>query len=103
MRRLHYDINSMVAFEEVMGDSLVSLIQDKDRMSSFKTLRALYWAGTDTKASLEEAGKKMMDDIANGQTFMDISEAIGNALQESGILGDRTENPPKKPKKAETK
>lgn len=103
MRRLHYGINSMVAFEEVMGDSLVSLIQDKNRMSSFKTLRALYWAGTDIKSSLEEAGEKMMDDIANGQTFADISEAIINALKESGILGETAENPPKKPKKAETK
>ena len=101
MRRLHYDINSMVAFEEVMGDSLVSLIQDKAKMASFKTLRALYWAGTDIKASLEEAGEKMMDDIANGQSFADISEAIIKALQESGILGESAENPPKKPKTAQ--
>lgn len=99
MRALRYDINAMVAFEDAVGEPIITVIGDQKKLSSFKVLRALYWAGTDTKATLEEAGEAMTKEIANGATFADIGENIIKALKDSGLLGEKTENPPKKAKK----
>ena len=99
MRLFRYDINSMVAFEEAVGESLAALASDRNKLSSFRILRALYWAGTDIKSSLEEAGDRMMEDIAQGSSFEEIGESMVKALIDSGLMGEaKGENPRKKGK-----
>lgn len=100
MRALRYDINAMVAFEDAIGEPIIAVVGDQKKLSSFKVLRALYWAGTDIKATLEEAGEAMTKEISSGTTFAEIAENIIKALKESGLLGEKSENPPKKARKA---
>ena len=64
MPHLRFDINAMAALEEVTGEkSFLTIVNNKEKMASFRMLRALYWAGTDTKASLEEAGEKLSEEL----------------------------------------
>lgn len=98
MKPLRYDLNSMCCVEDALGCSLFEIISDKTKLSSFRVLRALYWAGTDTSLSMDEAGDNLMAELKNGKTFMDIGQSIMNALSESGLLGKadgKAENPPK--------
>lgn len=99
MARFRFDINSMVAFEEAVDQSFLETASKKEKAASFKTLRALYWAGTDTKISLEEAGKKLTEELKSGATLEKIYMEITKAIEESCLIpgsgGDETENPQK--------
>lgn len=95
MKPLHYDINAMCSIEDALGCPLFEIISDKNRLASMKVLRALYWAGSDTGRSLEEAGEDIMKEIKAGRSFMDIGKAIMDAMADSGLVGkaEASENP----------
>ena len=83
MSRFKYDINTIIEFEDVIGEPLIKVA---GKSASIRTLRALYWAGTDTKASLEDAGNRLSEELRNGKTLFGIIEEIKNALNESCII-----------------
>ena len=91
MPRLKYDINSMIAFEESTGESFLNIANNKEKMMSFKTLRALYWAGTNPKASLEEAGVKLSEELKNGKTLLQLIDDITEALKDSFLISPEGE------------
>lgn len=98
MPHLRFDINAMAALEEVTGEkSFLTIVNNKEKMASFRMLRALYWAGTDTKASLEEAGEKLSEELKKGKTLLQVIGEITEALNDSFPIpsGGEAENPPK--------
>lgn len=86
MSRFRYDINTIIEFEDVIGEPLIKVASKSEKLASIRALRALYWAGTDTKASLEDAGNRLSEELRNGKTLFGIIEEIKNALNESCLI-----------------
>lgn len=97
MSALRFDINAMVAFEDATGILFLNIANNREKMTSFRLLRALYWAGTDPKASLEEAGEKLSEELKKGKTLLQVIDDITTALNDSFLVssGGEAGNPPK--------
>jgi hypothetical protein len=95
MPRFKFDINSIIAFEDVIGESLIKISSKPEMLVSFKALRALYWAGTDPKASLEDAGNRLNEELKNGKTLFELIDEMKKALDESCLIPEaEKQNPP---------
>jgi hypothetical protein len=92
---LKYDINAIVAIEEVTGGmTLVQIFAEPSSLERMSLLRKLYWAGRtreNPKLTLSGAGDELQDLIGKGKTIAMVVEDITKALMATGIFPDKPE------------
>lgn len=94
---LKYDINAIVAIEEVTGMSIVQIFAEPGSLERMSLLRKIYWAGRtreNPKLTLSGAGDELQDLIGKGKTMAMVVEEITEALMATGIFPNKTEGEP---------
>jgi hypothetical protein len=116
-RRMYYDVNAHIAFEEAMGTTLLEAMQvianelktaeaegRAPKMPSVKMIRTLLWAGLRSD-TLDERGRETADTLSEHQIgsmldfahMMDHLRLIGEAFNKA-MQGLPETNPPKAPR-----
>ena len=88
-RSLRFDVNAMSDAEELLQNSVFSVLSDPNALLQFRVQRILWWAGLkheDPTMTLVKAGLLLQQAIEDGADLAVTSSALNQALAATGLF-----------------
>lgn len=92
-RVLRYDINAAVDIEKLLGESLLGVIGNPEKIG-FHVILVLLWGGlkhAEKGLTEQRVGLWMQEYLEAGSNLEDLVVAIGEAMQKSKLTGSKRE------------
>lgn len=90
LRKLRFDFNAIADLEEYFNKGLQVILAQEN--IGFNTIRAFYWIGLKWQIhglTLQTIGGYLQKELENGKDLTELVNPIVEALQRSGIIGDK--------------